>query len=287
MQAKFLFLDGVSTRVLIAGSGPALLLLHPIGHSADLFFRNIDELGRTYTVIAADLPGHGFSDAISFEDRPPQVATCDHLLHLISALGHEKFSVVGSSYGGLVATLLALMAPERVTRLCIVGSASTFANGDDKAQSLRAVLANASLAMRAPTLEACRTRMGNICFDRRSVAEEILPLQVTYYAMPDRFTAFSHTIESLIASAMVDEGVVHTRLGELEMPTLVLVGRDDTRADWQAHEAGVGRMRDGRLVVLDKCGHLPYMEHADFFNETLLGFLGEQPRQVKHDAEPA
>jgi pimeloyl-ACP methyl ester carboxylesterase len=249
--------------------------LHPIGHSADVFLRNMDALGRCFTVIAPDLPGHGFSEAINFGQHPPQVASRDHILRLISAMGYERFALAGSSYGGLLASLIALAAPERVDRLCVVGSASTFASGEEQEQALRAVLTNALTAMRSPTLEACRLRMSNICFRAESVAEEILPLQVTYYALPDRLDAFTTTIESLIASAKVTDGMAYNRLGELRMPTLVIVGRDDIRADWRAHERGTARMPNGRFVAFDECGHLPYMEHPHLFNETLLAFLNE------------
>ncbi len=274
MKAQFVHVDSSSVRLLTAGAGLPLLLLHPIGHSADVFIRNIDVLAGRHVVIAPDLPGHGFSDAIDFAGMPPQVATCRHLLSLMTELGHDRFAVLGSSYGGLVAALMALQAPGRVSHLCVVGSASTFANDGGQEQTLRAVMANATTAMRSPTLEACRQRLGNIVFDRAKVAEEVLLLQMTCYAMPDRLTAFMETIEALIASSHAHEGRAHDRLEQLCQPALVIVGRNDIRAGWQQHEQGTARMTDARCLVLDECGHLPQMEHADRFNTAVLDFLG-------------
>lgn len=276
MNAQFLDVDGARIRLLRAGSGMPLLLLHPIGHSADVFIRNIDALAERFLVLAPDLPGHGFSDAVDFDGQPPQVAACRRMLRLMSQLGHERFAVLGSSYGGLVATLMALEAAQRVTHLCVVGSASTFGADAGQEQTLRAVLANASTAMRSPTLDACRQRLGNIVFDRRSVAEEVLPLQVTCYALPDRFTAFVDTIEALIASSHAHSGRVHDRLEQLHQPALVIVGRDDIRAGWRQHEQGAARMPRARCVVFDECGHLPQMEHAGRFNAAVLDFLREE-----------
>jgi 2-hydroxy-6-oxonona-2,4-dienedioate hydrolase len=273
VRAHFLTIDEARVRVLTAGEGPPLLLLHPIGHTADLFFRNLDVLGEKFSVIAPDLPGHGFSDAIDYCGSPPQVATREHLLKLMTAMGHDRFAMAGSSYGGLIATLLALEAPDRVERLCVIGSSSTFTEGNAQAQALRAVLANATTALRAPTLDACRRRMANICFSAESVAEEILLVQATCYALPDRLGVFTDTIEALIATADVGAGSAHGRLCDLHMPTLVIVGRDDIRADWRAHEAGAAQMPKSRLAVFDKCGHLPYLEHPARFNDTLMTFL--------------
>jgi pimeloyl-ACP methyl ester carboxylesterase len=65
------------------------------------------------------------------------------------------------------------------------------------------------------------------------------------------------------------------RLDEIDVPSWVITGREDVRADWRAHAAGVERMKNARLAVYDKCGHLPFLEHASRFNADLLAFLGE------------
>lgn len=273
MKAQFIDIEGCSIRLLREGDGPPLLLLHPVGHCAELFIRNIDVLGRHRTVIAPDLPGHGFSDPISFQGRSPQAATSDQLLALMDALGFERFAVTGSSYGGLVAARMALQAPERVTHLGIIGSASTFAVNAKQEEALRAVMANASIAMMSPTLEACRTRLQNICFPASSVPDEILVVQMTCYARPDRLPAFLNTIESLIASGHTSGERVHDRLEELRQPVLVIVGRNDIRADWRVHESGARRIPDSKCIVIDECGHLPYLEHPDVFNQAVIEFL--------------
>lgn len=234
---------------------------------------NIDALARTHTVIAPDLPGHGFSDAVGFGGLSPQSVTADGLFALMDALGFERFSLIGSSYGGLVAARMALQSPARVARLGIVGSASTFAANDKQEETLRAVMANASTAMKSPTLDACRRRLGNICHDASCVRDEIAIVQMTCYARPDRLPAFVNTIEALIASAHAPGERVHDRLQQLDMPVLVLVGRNDIRADWRVHESGARRIPRSELLIVEDCGHLPYLEHADLFNRTAARFL--------------
>jgi pimeloyl-ACP methyl ester carboxylesterase len=259
--------------MLREGDGPPVLLLHPIGHCADVFIRNIDGLARRHTVVAPDLPGHGFAEPIDFADRSPQAATCDYLLSLMTALGFERFSVLGSSYGGLVATLLALNHPERIAQLGIIGSASTFSVDKNQEVTLRAVMANAATAMCSPSFESCRKRLQNICFYQDRVPEELVALQATCYAQPDRYPAFVATIEALIGSARAGRERVQDRLESLSLPVQVIVGRNDMRADWRLHESGSKRIPNSTCHVIEECGHLPYMEHPAAFNSMSLNFL--------------
>lgn len=273
MRARFIDVDGVRTRVLYAGAGPALFLLHGVGVSGDTFIRNIDELGKRYTVYAPDMLGHGFTDAVAFKGQPPQVATVRHLGRLADILGAERYSVAGSSYGGLIASLMWFDRPARVENLIVIGSGATFHPGPEQEQTLRNAAANASQALADPTIESCRKRLGAICFDPRSVAEEILPVQLTAYALPDRFDAYKETIAGLIATCASTEHRVYSRLEQLTARTLILTGRDDIRADWKLHVEGRKRMPNARLLIFEQCSHLPYMEHPEAFNKAVDGFL--------------
>ncbi len=273
MRARFLDVDGVRTRLLYGGAGPALFLLHGVGVSGDTFIRNIDPLGRRYTVYAPDMLGHGFTDAVAFKGGPPQVATVRHLGRLADQLGIENYSVGGSSYGGLIAALMWFDRPDRVRNLILIGSGATFHPAAEQEQTLRNAAANASQALADPSIESCRKRLGAICFDPRAVAEEILPVQLTSYALPDRFDAYKETIAGLIATCASTEHRVYSRLEQLRARTLILTGREDIRANWALHVAGRRRMPNARLLTFEQCGHLPYMEHPEAFNTAVDGFL--------------
>src|SRR4030088_3552375 len=91
-------LEGVRTRYLRAGSGPALILLHGLlGYSFSWRFI-IPELARHFTVYAPDMLGAGFSD------RPAGIdhcmgATARRLLRFIGALGVSSFDLLGTPHG--------------------------------------------------------------------------------------------------------------------------------------------------------------------------------------------
>jgi pimeloyl-ACP methyl ester carboxylesterase len=273
MRAHFIDVDRVRTRYLTAGSGPAVFLLHGVGMSGDTFARNIDVLGEAFTVIAPDMLGHGFTDAVGFAGEAPQAATVRHLDRLADLLGFESYSVLGSSYGGLIAALMWFSRPLRVGDLVLVGSGSVFHPPAEQRRTLRAAAANATQALGDPTLASCRRRMAAICHSPNAVAEEILLAQLTAYALPDRLSTYQATIEGLIASLDSHEHTVFERLERLEARTLIIVGHDDVRSDWRRHVEGRRRMTNASMVIVEQCGHLPYMEHPASFNAMVHTFL--------------
>lgn len=274
MQIGFTTVEGVRTRYLHGGKGEAVLLIHGIGLSGDCFLRNIDALSERYRVIAPDLLGHGFTDAVDFKGAAPQVVMARHLAALANSLGLSSYSPVGSSFGGLVAALMYFQHPERVRKLGLIGTASTFQSDEDQAKALRAAAANAKQALASPTLESCRRRLEGIVFDAASVPGEMLLSQLTSYALPDRYSAYLATIDGCIANLGDRSSRVSQRLEEIKVPAWAIAGREDIRADWRAHAAGVERMPNARLSVYDKCGHLPFLEHGARFNADLAEFLG-------------
>jgi pimeloyl-ACP methyl ester carboxylesterase len=240
-----------------------------------MFYRNIDVLAERFRVIAPDLPGHGFSDRIPLGGRVPQVVIVEHLLALLDELSTQTYSLVGSSYGGLIAALMTLSRPQRVSKLVIVGSGGTFQEAAEQKTALLRILDNAAGAMGAPSLQSCRARLANICADPTSVAEETLLAQLTSYALGDRFEAFKEILAGYIASLESHEDRALSRLEQIHAPTLVITGRNDIRATVESHERGTRRIPDARLAVFENCGHLPYMEHATAFNNETTRFLLE------------
>ncbi len=273
MKIKFANVGGINTRYICEGDGPTLVLIHGIGHSADVFYRNIDTLARDYFVIAPDLPGHGFTERMDLAGGAPQPLFVRQLELLLDELGIGTCSVLGSSFGGLLACLMALSRPSKVNDLIVVGSGGAFHSAGEQRRTLQQVLANASGAMSEPTLESCRSRLAAICNDPNAVAEEILLTQLTSYGLGDRFEAFKSAISGYLASLDSEDYRVYGRLEAIKSRTMIITGRQDSRASVESHVQAKERIAGAELVILDGCGHLPYMEHVDTFNRIVLEFL--------------
>jgi len=273
VKARFITLQGLPTRFLVTGSGPALLLVHPVGYPAEVFAHLMPRLARHFTLIAPDLPGQGYSEAPANWGSAPQNFMAEHVLALADELKIDRFVVLGSSLGGLIAALVALRAPARVEQLILVGTGSVFNLPATQPQALQAVYDNGSRAYADPSLESCRQRMGNTCH-RMPDAEDILLTQITAYALPGVAESYRRIIEGVAATITDPACNAYDHLEALGVPTLVVVGTHDKRTSVPAHEAGVARMPNARLTEINECGHLPYLEYPETFASLTLEFLG-------------
>ena len=98
----------------IAGSGPAVLLLHAAVGDSRIWDPQFEALAGEFTVIRCDLPGFGRSP---LPDEP--CVDADEVAAVLEATGTARAAVVGNSFGGLVALQLAARHPDRVERLVL------------------------------------------------------------------------------------------------------------------------------------------------------------------------
>ena len=114
---------GTEIHVLTRGSGPPLLLLHGYPQTHVIWHRIAPSLARDFTVVAPDLRGYGDSgkpaggpDHAGYAKRTMALDQVE----LMSALGFDRFAMVGHDRGARVGHRLALDHPERLTRLALL-----------------------------------------------------------------------------------------------------------------------------------------------------------------------
>lgn len=278
MRIRFLDAGGVTTRVIEAGAagGLPLLLLHPVGFSADVWWFNLAALAADRPVCAPDLLGHGFTDLFDPKGAIGHGPLVDHLAALVDGLGWGDYVVAGSSFGAQLALLLALRHGPRVRRLAVIGSGTAVQTEDETIATLRRTRANAMRAFEAPSAESCRARLANLCHDLPPAAAEVLlPSQLTAYARRGAARAYAALLDAMMDPAAARPHRVRERLSGITAPVLLLWGREDPRAALARAEEALALLPDARLSIFERCGHLPFLEHPEAFNETLRGFLSE------------
>lgn len=123
IQRHFVSVDGRQVHYRIAGSGPALLLIHQSPQNSRMWQAMMERYADRYTVIAPDTPGFGYSDALS--GNPMTIAEFGAAtLAFVDAIGLRRFAVFGMHTGGLIATWLAWAKPLRVAALVVDGYAA-------------------------------------------------------------------------------------------------------------------------------------------------------------------
>ncbi|GAB2604771.1 alpha/beta fold hydrolase [Kribbella endophytica] len=109
--------DGLRQHAVIGGSGPAVLLVHGWPENWYAWRFVMPALAQNHTVIAVDQRGLGLTGKP--EDGYDAGTLAGDLAALMSALGHERFAVVGHDTGVVLSYALAADHPERVDRLAV------------------------------------------------------------------------------------------------------------------------------------------------------------------------
>ena len=125
-----LALGPVEINCTVAGSGPAVLLLHGYPQNIAEWRRLAPLLAHQYTVVCADLRGYGDSskppDAVDHSTYSFRAMAADQVA-LMAALGHNRFHVIGHDRGGRVAHRMALDWPDKVLSLTVLDLVPTHA----------------------------------------------------------------------------------------------------------------------------------------------------------------
>src|SRR5215813_3541982 len=117
---QFRTIHGYRRAFRIAGSGPAILLIHGIGDNSTTWATVQAKLAQRFTVVAVDLLGHGQSDKPRADYSV--AAYANGMRDLLSVLEIERVTVIGHSLGGGVAMQFAYQFPQLVDRLILVGA---------------------------------------------------------------------------------------------------------------------------------------------------------------------
>ena len=265
---------GIPTRVYVAGSGPAIVLIHGLGGIAVAWRPAWEGLADRFTVIAPDLPGHGRSGEpkgkYALNEAPSWV------VGLLDALGIEEAALVGHSMGGLVAAVTALEHPGRVTGLVLEDSAGL---GREVTPMLRVlsvpVLGELLVLAFRRSIPAAIKRL---VYDPTTVPPDLLEALRRERPGPRQIRAWLRMLRLGVGiGGFRPEMVVLDRLPSLEMPTLVLWGRRDALFPLQHGESAAARIPNGMLRVFSDCGHLPHVERAGAFNDLVAAFLANGP----------
>ena len=256
------------------GSREPLLFLHGWSSNWQIFLLNLAAFMGTHRCLALDLPGFGHSDMpsepISIRGYAKTVdAMCD-------ALGVEHVAVVGNSMGGFVGAELALSFSTRVDRLVLVSAAGLTTEHLAAAPSIalaKAVYAGLPYARRYESAFVRRPRL------RRAVMQSV-------FRYPERLSVplahelvlsagkpgFVQALEALLKYSYRE------RLGQIEVPVLIVWGRNDLLVpvgDAERYRRLIGA--NARVVVFEDTGHVPMLERPSRFNALLRNFLAGDP----------
>ncbi|MGW5714538.1 alpha/beta fold hydrolase [Amycolatopsis sp. NPDC003865] len=252
-----------------AGEGPAVVLLHAAIGDRRMWDAQFTALAATHRVIRYDRRGFGET-----ADGPGEYAHFEDLLALLDSRGIEQAALVGASMGGACALDAALAAPERITRLALLGSGLTGHPWPDHMQRDIARLTTEILpAGRLAQYAAREIDVDET--DVRAMAEANIRYLV---AGPERDVSVLPPEMLALVREMCEQVYRHDwtapqwtekipdtrhRLGEITTPATVVIGTADARGLVELSHHLAASLPNAELVELPDTGHLPGMERPD------------------------
>lgn len=248
-----------------AGAGPDVILLHGLGGDRSNWGPTVPVLAAKYHVLVPDQIGFGESD------KPPINYRIQTLVDFLNAfykkLGISKATLVGNSLGGWVAMDFALAYPDKVNRLVLVDSAGYSQKRSGGPPLTRELL----MALNPATIAGTKQLMSVVFYNKAFASDAVAEAGFAQHLRKND----SPTINSFIDSILRAEDVVDGRLGGIQLPTLIVWGREDALVPLAAGKALGEDIAGSQTVVLDSCGHVPQVECAGAFNAALLKFLAQ------------
>lgn len=278
LKEIFVEAAGVRTRVLEAGSGPVLLILHGTGGHAETYQRNIGPLSRHFRVLVPDMIGHGFTD------RPDLDYTLDdfsnHLFALLDALGIERVHLSGESLGGCVAAWMAIKQPARVNRLVL--NTGILDRPDENGLVQLADLEERTKKLAEDcTLETVRRRLEWLVLDKNSMTEEMAHIRYRIYSQPGMVDS---VIRVMMAVLSMNRGLycggdylARERMSEITRPTLVLWSDHNPGKPYEVIKPAIDLIPDAEVHIIKDAAHWPQFEQPEAVNSLMIDFLTRVP----------
>ncbi len=212
-----------------------------------------------WNALAVDLPGHGASNG---KPHAAVGAMADWIFALLGELNLETVSLVGHSMGSLAALETAARYPQKISKLVMVGTAVPMAVSDTL---LDAAIGNDHSA-----------------FDMVNIWGHTAAAQIGSNPLPGAWMAgdFLRLLEKsqrdvlgndLKACNDYKDGIAAA--AKVICPTLLLLGKQDMMTSPKMTKEVTSTLKDCRVVVLDRAGHIPMAEEPDATLDALKQFL--------------
>ncbi|KKK56881.1 hypothetical protein LCGC14_3060090, partial [marine sediment metagenome] len=248
-------INGTDLYYIEYGSGKPFLVMHGgLGLDHSYFRPILDPLGEIFKLIFFDYRGHGRSgrppiNSITYEQ------IVDDVNELRKFLGYDKVGVIGHSAGGFIALKYAIHHPKNISNLILINTAPAHDYPDE-------IMAN--IQQKNPTPEILATLDAPSAPTAEGFKQQLRILNPLYFY--DLNSKLKEEVEKVLTTMIVNPEAaargedliqkynVTSKLSKIEVPTLVLGGKDD----FVCPPSQAQRMHDGipnsELIIFERCG---------------------------------
>lgn len=266
---KSIVAAGIRTNYIEAGTpgAPPLVLIHGSGPGVTGFANwngVIPALAEHFHVFAPDMVGFGYTDV------PDDITdfTLDfwvgHIVGFLDALGIERASFIGNSYGGSLSLAVAARHPDRVARFVLMGAAGLKFEMSD---GLRDVWGY------EPSEANMRKLMETFAYNPALVTDAIVLSRHNASIRPGSHEAYSRLFPEPRQARLDGLATPESNIAAISAPALIIHGREDVIVPVDVAYRFSALLKHSELHVFGECGHWTQIEKRDRFLEVVIPFL--------------
>jgi 4,5:9,10-diseco-3-hydroxy-5,9,17-trioxoandrosta-1(10),2-diene-4-oate hydrolase len=248
------------------GEGPAVVFVHGSGPGASAtsnFKQNVTPIAAAgYRCVLPDMVGFGWSSKpVGIDYTLDLFATT--LIELLDQLRLERCVMVGNSLGGAIALRVAILQPERVSRLVLMGPGG---------------IESRETYFKMPGIQKMVSGFVGEGFDKAGLRKllELLtfdPRVVTDELLDERWNVMRTQPKDVLARMIVPDQT--PELAKIRCPVLGFWGMEDQFCPASGYEKILRACPGSRFEMLARCGHWAMAEYPELFNRHVIEFLEE------------
>jgi 3-oxoadipate enol-lactonase len=243
-----------------AGEGPAILFIHGLGGTSNVWHAQRQGLAKFFKVITIDLPGSGRSDKT--EKSYTMERWADQLIGLADQLKLDKFTLVGHSMTTIVAQKAAAKLGARLTALVLCGPLTELT-----AAGKEAFVKRADSVRKDGMLAAADAVLAGALSAVTREANAVLAGMYREMLLANDPVAYAAQCHALInGSARADQPAI-------KCPTLILLGDQDAVTPLSMARAIANAIAGCVIRIVPATAHLTMSERPEAFNAALVEFL--------------
>lgn len=252
----------------VSGEGHALILMHGGQMRMESWEEMVPILAKEFRVFAYDARGHGQTKMPPGSELTHDL-WADDLVAFMDTFGVEKAAVAGSSRGAATGLNFAVRYPDRISHLITLGAGSPLLPPSDRSgfnerKNLKDAGASGEEIMEKTFEFTLNAFSPNTPKTNPAALDKVRKLLVAHYSLPD---------EEVSIPARISANDIGSRLGEIQCPTLLLVGDGDSRTPIPMSESLNTHIPNSYMKIIANSGHSYTFEQPELCSQLMIKFI--------------